>query len=75
MKTLRKRLLAKTLGCKYKRWSDGYWTLTLLDGSVGSSSQKPMSDKEFMQRLNMYKNIHTKSKQKTSTNLVKESQI
>lgn len=52
---LRKRQLAKLYGCRYKRWNDGYWSLTLLDGSYGFSSYCPVSNEDFITRLKWYR--------------------
>lgn len=52
---LRKRQLAKLYGCRYKRCNDGYWSLTLLDGSYSFSSYRPVSNEDFMIRLKWYR--------------------
>ncbi len=65
MRTLRKRLLAKTYGYKYKRWNDGYWSLTQLDHSHGVSSFKPMTSVELIARLKRYKRMNDRIAKKT----------
>ena len=66
MRRLRRRLLAKAYGYKYKRFSDGYWLLTQLDNSHGSSSPVPIGEREFVEKLKFYKRMNQRLASKQS---------